>query len=86
MEKDYLYREITTREEVYKEDALEYVYDKLGIEIKPAGEYGTWTEDQLAFIDMVEEWYFSGNWVKYYKDEEQYKEVVNEELNVYDGF
>ena len=85
-EKDYFYKEINTREIVFKDEAQEYVCEKLGLTIKPVGIAGSYTLDQLDFLQEFEDWYFSGNWVKYYEDEERYKEVVNEELNVYDGF
>lgn len=64
------YKNITTDEVVYKEDAEDYVLDKLGIEIKAKGKNGEMTEEQIEFIESTVDWYFSGNWI-----EENIKEV-----------
>lgn len=65
------YRELSTREIVFEEDAENYVLDKLGIEITPKGKNGTMTQDQSDWISETVSWFFSGNWI-----EEEIKEVV----------
>lgn len=69
------YRNITTDEVVYKEEAEEYVLNRLGITITPKGQNGEMTVEQLENIEGTVEWFFSGNWI-----EEEIKEV--EEPNV----
>ena len=64
------YRNITTDEVVYKEEAEEYVLNRLGITVTPKGENGEMTVEQLENIDSTVDWFFSGNWI-----EEEIKEV-----------
>ncbi len=64
------YRNITTDEVVYKEEAEEYVLNRLGIKITPRGKNGEMTTEQLENIESTVDWFFSGNWV-----EEDIKEV-----------
>lgn len=64
------YRNITTDEVVYKEDAEEYVLNRLGITVTPKGENGEMTVEQLENIESTVDWFFSGNWI-----EEEIKEV-----------
>ena len=67
------YESITRNEkgkfEVVDEDeALDYVLEKLGLEIKPIGKNGEETLEQTEFKEMLVEWYFSGNWVIKWED------------------
>lgn len=71
------YKNITTDEVVYKEEAEEYVLNKLGIKIIPKGENGEMTVEQLENIESTVDWFFSGNWV-----EEEIKEA--EEPSVFE--
>ena len=64
------YRNITTDEVVYKEEAENYVLDRLGIIVTPKGQNGEMTLEQLENIQETVEWFFSGNWIK-----EEVKEV-----------
>lgn len=69
------YRNITTDEVVYKEEAENYVLDRLGIIVTPKGQNGEMTLEQIENIESTVDWFFSGNWI-----EEEIKEV--EEPNV----
>lgn len=71
------YRNITTDEVVYKEEAEEYVLHRLGITITPKGKNGEMTIEQLENIEETINWFFSGNWT-----EEEIKEV--EEPSVFE--
>ena len=81
------YRNITTDEVVYEEEAEEYALNELGITITPKGKNGEMTEKQKENIREPVEWFFSGNWV-----EEKIKEVedpsvfelINEECELED--
>ena len=81
------YRNITTDEVVYEEEAEEYALNELGITITPKGINGEMTEKQKENIRETVEWFFSGNWV-----EEKIKEVedssvfelINEECELED--
>lgn len=53
---------------VYGEEALEYVLEKLGLEMKPVGQAQTETLEQVEFKEMLVDWYFSGNWVVEWED------------------
>lgn len=93
--KEKVYRNFTTNEIVYKEDAQEYAQDKLGIKIEPKGKNGEFTQEQMEFSQSIADWYFSGNWIEdiIEEDEEQdyyavmddlrYEDSVNKELGVY---
>ena len=65
------YRNITTDEVVYKEEAEEYVLNRLGITVTPKGKNGEMTQEQIENIESTVEWFFSGNWVeeKIYDDD-----------------
>lgn len=71
------YRNITTDEVVYKEEAEDYVLNRLGITVTPKGENGEMTVEQIENIEGTVEWFFSGNWI-----EEEIKEV--EEPSVFE--
>ncbi len=77
------YRNMTTDEVVYKEEAEDYALYKLGLMDKgklviiPRGENGTYTIEQLENIKGTIGWFFSGNWI-----EEEIKEV--EEPSVFE--
>lgn len=81
------YRNISTDEVVYEEEAEEYALNELGITITPKGKNGEMTEKQKENIRETVEWFFSGNWV-----EEKIKEVedpsvfelINEECELED--
>lgn len=72
------YRNITTDEVVYKEEAEEYALEKLGMKkngkltIIPMGQNGEMTIEQIEYIESTPEWFFSGNWI----EEEIYDEDV----------
>lgn len=65
-----IYKNITTNEVVYEEDAEDYAMDQLGITIEPKGIGGALTQEQTEFKCEFTEWYFSGNWI-----EEKVKDV-----------
>ena len=71
------YRNISTDEVVYKEEAEEYVLNRLGIIITPKGKNGEKTIEQIENIEETVNWFFSGNWI-----EEEIKET--EEPNVFE--
>lgn len=71
------YRNITTDEVVYKEEAENYVLDRLGIIVTPKGQNGEMTLEQIENIESTVDWFFSGNWI-----EEEIKEV--EEPSVFE--
>lgn len=58
-----VYRHIHTNEEVFEEDWEQYAMEKLGIKIEPKGKEGTYTTEQLEFMEEFTDWYFSGNWI-----------------------
>lgn len=53
---------------VYEEEALDYVLEKLGLEMHPVGQAQIETLEQVEFKEMLVEWYFSGNWVVEWED------------------
>ena len=55
------YRNITTDEVVYKEEAEEYVLNELGLTVTPKGKNGEMTQLQLENIQETINWFFSGN-------------------------
>lgn len=71
------YRNITTDEVVYNEEAEEYVLNELGLTVTPKGKNGEMTQLQLENIEETVSWFFSGNWI-----EEEIKEV--EEPSVFE--
>ena len=71
------YRNMTTDEVVYKEEAEEYVLNKLGLTVTPKGKNGEMTQEQIENIEETVSWFFSGNWI-----EEEIKEV--EEPSVFE--
>ena len=68
------YRNITTDEVVYKEEAEEYVLNRLGITVTPKGENGEMKVEQIENIEGTVDWFFSGNWI-----EEEIKEVEEDD-------
>jgi hypothetical protein len=64
------YRNITTDEVVYEEDAEYYALTELGLMengklvIIPRGKNGEMTLEQLDNIKDTVEWFFSGNWIQ----------------------
>ena len=68
------YRNITTDEVVYKEEAEEYVLRKLGLTVTPLGKNGEMTQLQLENIQETINWFFSGNWI----EEDIYDEDVSD--------
>ena len=71
------YRNMTTDEVVYKEEAEDYVLNRLGLTVTPKGENGEMTVEQIENIESTVDWFFSGNWI-----EEEIKEV--EEPSVFE--
>jgi hypothetical protein len=59
-----VYTHIHTNEQVWEEDWEQYAMEKLGIKVEPKGTGGTYTTEQLDFIEQFTEWYFSDNWIK----------------------
>lgn len=59
-----VYKNINSKEEVTKAEALEYVLEKLGITLEGKGKFDTFTQEQIEFQTMLVDWYFSGNWVE----------------------
>ena len=68
------YRNITTDEVVYKEEAEEYVLRKLGLTVTPLSKNGEMTQLQLENIEETINWFFSGNWI----EEDIYDEDVSD--------
>lgn len=58
------YRNITTDEVVYKEEAERYVLNRLGITVTPKGKNGEMTQEQIENIESTIDWFFSGNWIE----------------------
>lgn len=58
------YVNIKTNEIVLEDEAEKYVKEKLGIEIRPVGKFGTMTQEQIEFVNEFVEWYFSADWIK----------------------
>ena len=82
------YRNITTDEVVYKDEAEEYVLNRLGVTITPKGENGEMTVEQLENIESTVDWFFSGNWVEEEikeAEEPSVFELINEECVLEDG-
>lgn len=82
------YRNITTDEVVYKEEAEEYVLNRLGITIIPKGENGEMTVEQLENIESTLDWFFSGNWIEEEikeAEEPSVFELINEECELENG-
>lgn len=82
------YRNITTDEVVYKEEAEEYVFNRLGVTITPKGENGEMTVEQLENIESTVDWFFSGNWVEEEikeAEEPSVFELINEECESENG-
>ena len=50
---------------VAAEDGLAYVFDKIGILA-----FNKEAPDAEAFLEDLEDWYFSGNWVEVYEEDE----------------
>lgn len=73
------YRNMATDEVVYKEEAEEYVLNRLGITVTPKGENGEMTVEQLENIESTIDWFFSGNWI-----EEEIKEVEESDDDIPD--
>ncbi len=73
MKEHFEYVNIHTNEIVLDEDAEAYVKEKLGIEIKPVGKFGTMTIDQMEFLENTVDWYFSDEWVKHEVKNELYR-------------
>lgn len=79
------YRNITTDEVVYKEEAEEYVLNELGITVTPKGKNGEMTQLQLENIEETVSWFFSGNWIEEEikeAEEPSVFELINEECEL----
>lgn len=76
-----VYKQWITNEIVYKEDAQEYALDQLGIKIEPKGRNGEYTKEQYECLFAITEWYFSGDWIEDYieEDEGNIFELIKEE-------
>lgn len=67
---NYRYRELKTNEIVEDFMAEDYALTELGLMekgqlvIKPKGNNGTFTLQQLENIKETVDWFFSGNWIK----------------------
>ncbi len=66
----YQYRELKTNEIVEDFMAEDYALTELGLKengqlvMKPKGNNGTMTLEQIENIKETVEWFFSGNWIK----------------------
>lgn len=58
------YKNITTKEVVYEDEAEDYVLNRLGLTVTPKGKNGEMTEEQIENIQETVIWFFSGNWVE----------------------
>ena len=72
------YQHITTNEIVNKEDADEYMLQKLGLSIEAKGNNGEMTAEQIEFLTTFEEWYFSDNWILEEVDDEDIPDLEKE--------
>lgn len=74
------YRNMTTDEVVYKEEAKDYALHELGLMnngklvIIPKGKNGEMTAEQLENLESTIDWFFSGNWI----EEDIYDEDVSD--------
>lgn len=85
------YRNMQTDEVVYKEEAEDYVLNRLKMKIEP----GVRNLEQEECISMLVDYYFSGNWIEeeIYDEEKAdyeaeiedmiYEDSVNKALGVY---
>lgn len=71
-----MWRKIGTKEVVFEEDAEEYVFDQLGIEMDFKGKNGTYTLEQEEAKLAIIEWYFSGDWILEDREYNDYEEVI----------
>lgn len=69
------YRNLETKEITFEKDAEMVALDELGVTIKPMGEHGELTQDQLTIIDMIKEYYFD-DCVKEDLEEEELEKYV----------
>lgn len=76
-----VYKNISNNEIVYKEEAQEYAMEMLGIKIKPKGKDGTYTLDQMEIMQDIEDYYFSGNWIKDELEEEQEEDFFTKQFD-----
>lgn len=67
-----VYRNMKTNEIVPKDEAEEYMKDKLKVSITPDGKGGSLTQEQVEYICASIDWLFSGEWI----DEEIEKEKL----------
>lgn len=83
-----VYRNFNTNEIVLKEDAEEYVLNKLGITIVPQGTNGELTQKQIENIEETVEWYFSDNWYldNIEEDDEEYNIDLIKQDMLYDYY
>ncbi len=58
------YKNITTKEVVYEDEAEDYVLNELGITVTPKGKNAEMTQLQLENIEETINWFFSGNWIE----------------------
>lgn len=88
------YRNKTTDEVVYEEDAEYYALTELGLMengklvIVPKGKNGEMTLEQLDNIKDTVEWFFSGNWIEENireVEEPDVFELIKEECELEDG-
>ena len=82
------YKNITTKEVVYEDEAEDYVLNRLGLTVTPKGKNGELTEEQIENIQETVIWFFSGNWVE--KEIKEAKEpsifeLINEECEIENG-
>lgn len=82
------YKNITTKEVVYEDEAEDYVLNRLGLTVTPKGKNGEMTEEQIENIQETVIWFFSGNWVE--KEIKEAKEpsifeLINEECEIENG-
>lgn len=76
-----VYKNRANNEIVYKEDAQEYAMEMLGIKIKPMEKDGTYTVEQIEIMQDIEDYYFSGNWIKDELEEEQEEDFFTKQFD-----
>ena len=73
-----VWKKNNSKEIVLEEDAQQYVFDQLGIDVTPKGFGGAYTQEQTDWIQETIDWYFTSNDFEEqqgnYNDEDDYWE------------
>lgn len=77
MIKEY-YESTRNSEKVDKEDSIEYMLEKLNMQVTPAGKNGELTAEQIEMLTILRDSYFSSDWVEKREQELIFKEIFEE--------